>query len=152
MAGLIYTSLDDLPIYNWYKLNATQDFRWLLITFDETFNDDLTELYDKLQQDYLDMAGASDERELLMRLLKSLIKNKADYALGKKYAINYIKQDEFQLAQLQKTTVTPQSIQDICAILSKFQGYQVNPKHTSVTDFNAILKLQQQYNNGNKSS
>ena len=145
---LTYNTLEDLPVLNWFKCNKTQDYKHLLKVYDAEYEEDLTELYETLHQEYLDLFGAGDEREKVMSLIKRLIVHKADYLLGKKYVINYIKSIEYQLSQLDKTQPPAKSIHYLCAELSKAQGYRIDPKDTSVVEFHEIINLIQSINNG----
>ena len=138
MAELTYNILEELPIYNWFKCNETNDYKWLLRVYDKEYKEDLQPLYDTLHQEYLDLFGAGTEREKLMSLLRKLIKHKADLLLGKRHVINYIKVIEHQL-----------SIQKICAIMSKYQGYKIDPKETNVVEFHEIINLMDK-ENGNE--
>lgn len=140
MEQLTYTTLEDLPIYNWFKVSETNDYKWLLKSYDKDHKEDLRPLFDQMNQEFLDIFGPSSEREKLMSLYKRLIKHKADYILGKKHVINYIKVIEFQLMQLGQDNTKKQSVFEICAIISKEQGYNVDPKQTNVITFYSILK------------
>ena len=139
MGSLTYDTLEDLPIYNWFKVSETNDYRWLLKSYDKESKVDYKPLFDKLNQEFLDIFGASSEREKLLSLLKRLIKHKADYLLGKKHVINYIKVIEFQLEQLGNQDVRKQSVFEICVVLSKYQSYNVDPKKTNVITFHSII-------------
>ena len=149
MAELTYNILEELPIYNWFKCNETNDYKWLLRVYDKEYKEDLQPLYDTLHQEYLDLFGAGTEREKLMSLLRKLIKHKADLLLGKRHVINYIKVIEHQLSQLDKGQTKAQSIQKICAIMSKYQGYKIDPKETNVVEFHEIINLMDK-ENGNE--
>lgn len=141
MDGLIFESLEDLPVLNWFKCNKEGDFKHLLKVYDKDFKPDLEPHFNKLHQEYLDLFGAGDEREKVMSLIKKLIKHKADYLLGKKYVINYIKVIEYQLSQMNEAQPQAKSIHYLCAELSKAQGYRIDPKETSVIEFHEIIKL-----------
>ena len=141
MEGLVYNELKDLPVLNWFECNKTGDFKHLLKVYDNDFKGDLEPLFEKLHQDYLDLFGAGDEREKVMQLIKQLIKHKADYLLGKKYVINYIKSIEYQLSQLNNQQQPTKTIFYLCAELSKAQGYRIDPKTTNVIEFHEIINL-----------
>ena len=148
---LTYNSIDELPVWNWYKCNQKEDYKFLLRVYDKDYKADLKPLYDAFHQEYLDLFGAGEEREKLMNLINQLIKYKAAYLQGQKHMSNFIKIAEFQLAQMgNKQTKKPQSIEKLCALVSKVQGYRVDPRTTTVVEFHEILNIIEDGNKTNK--
>lgn len=147
---MIYRSLEDLPFWNWWHLKRTHDLSFL--KKDKTkkvAKKELEETYLKLEQEYLDRFGSGDGGVELLELLKRKIIHQCSYLLGKKHVINYIKAIDFQLEALYKSAENskPQSIEEISAILSKYMGFNIDPKRESVIDFKVKLNLLEQENN-----
>lgn len=148
---MTYNSIDELPVWKWYKCNLTEDYKFLLRVYDKDYKDDLKPLFDAFHQEYLDLFGAGEEREKLMELVKRLIKYKSAYLLGEKHMTNHIKITEYQLAQLgQNKQQKTQTIEKLCALVSKSQGYRVDPRTTTVVEFHEILNIIEDGNKTNK--
>lgn len=140
MSGNSYNSIKELPMWNWWMLKETGDINYLKVDFNKPSLTNFKELVVKFEQEYLDLFGAGDEAEKLMQLLKRKIKHQADYLLGKKYTINYIKSIDFQLEMMgQGQGGKKQTLEEINAIVSKFMGYRVDPKIESVVQYKAYL-------------
>jgi len=151
MLNNYYTSLEDLPIWNWWKYKKSGDVSYFKIDASKPCAFDLKSLVVKFEQEYLDIFGAPDQATMLLDLLKKKIKHQADYISGKKYVINYIKKIDFQLEMMNKSEGgSGQSLEQITVILTKFMGVKVNPKETTVIEFQEMLKLLEQNNKAHK--
>lgn len=140
MSELSYNSLHDLPMWNWWQLKQTGDLKFLMKDGCKLSIQELKELVVKFEQEYLTLFGAGEQEQIIMSLLKRKIKHQADFLLGKKYTINYIKSIDFQLATLgQDSGEKKQTLEDINTILTKFMGVRVDPKIESVVQYKSYL-------------
>lgn len=154
-----YNSLEDLPMWNWWKVRSNADLNFLKVDYNKPTKANLSELFAKLENEYLEKFGAGKESEQLLDLLKRKIVNQADLLMGKKWVSNHIKVIDFQIEQLEKSTKgqPQQSLEEISGILSKYMGFRVDPKIESVVEFKAKLNLLEQENiriekHGNKTN
>ena len=151
MQNNYYTSLEELPIWNWWKFKKTLDLSFFKKDASKPCAFDLKSLVGKFEQEYLDLFGAPDKAVRLLDLLKKKIKHQADYIQGKKYVINYINSIDFQLEMMnQSEGGSSQSLEQITVILTKFMGVKVNPKETTVIEFQEMLKLLEENNKAAK--
>jgi hypothetical protein len=148
-----YKSLDELPIYNWDKCVRSGELKYLLLDPNLKCDVDLLELFKKFHQDYLDIFGANEESERYLSLLKQKIHHIEQIILGVKFHKNYLKIVDFEIEAIEKKKGDSQDLFDICAILSKFMGFQLDVKKVTVIDYYKYIKLLEKHNtNGRKDS
>ena len=148
-----YKSLDELPIYNWDKCVRSGELKYLLLDPNLKCDVDLLELFMKFHQDYLDIFGANEESERYLSLLKQKIHHIEQIILGVKFHKNYLKIVDFEIEAIEKKKGDSQDLFDICAILSKFMGFQLDVKKVTVIDYYKYIKLLEKHNtNGRKDS
>lgn len=148
-----YKSLEELPIYNWDKCVRTGELKYLLLEPNLKCDVDLLELFKKFHQDYLDIFGANEESERYLSLLKQKIHHIEQIILGVKFHKNYLKIVDFEIEAIEKKKGDTQDLFDICAILSKFMGFQLDVKKVTVIDYYKYINLLEKHNtNGRKDS
>jgi hypothetical protein len=148
-----YKSLEELPIYNWDKCVRSGELKYLLLDPNLKCDVDLLELFMKFHQDYLDIFGANEESERYLSLLKQKIHHIEQIILGVKFHKNYLKIVDFEIEAIEKKKGDSQDLFDICAILSKFMGFQLDVKKVTVIDYYKYIKLLEKHNtNGRKDS
>jgi hypothetical protein len=147
---LNYESLSELPIYNWWHCINKSDVRYLLKVYDVNFKGNLDDLFLKFHQEYLDIFGAGDETEHLLSLYKKKIDYMYNIMMGQRWYKNHIKTIDGEIEMFNRGKGSTQTLEQICVILSKHQGYRVDPKITTVIEFGEIIKLLQNGNESNK--
>lgn len=152
-----YDSLEVLPIYNWFKCAQLSDLRYLLRDYNSPTDVDLEALYLKLQQEYLDIFGASTEAEMLLRMIKEKIEYQYQVSIGNLWYKNHIKRLQFEIDAFSKKEDTEQqTIESSLLVLSKFMGFKNSPKETTVIEYYEMVRLLDKHNkpleNGRKDS
>ena len=145
MEVIFYTDLDELPIYNWYKISETTELKYLVKsgTYTEVNYNDAVELFEKLQQDYINLFGTNQDSEYLMVLLKRKIKLTADYILtARRDLLNQINLLRVEIDFILKENEEGSNvgIYHQLAGMGKFMGYRLPPKETTVSEFKAIIE------------
>ncbi len=153
----LYTSIDELPIYNWWQVHETGDINYLMI--DNKFGntpqviDYCTDLWDDLKQQQLDYVGVSQEYSRYLKLV-------ADLALAKlQYAISNDNWDLFKLelvqSELDELKAIPQEDSaETKAIIEKhwLNGQRLDPKKTTVKEYYSYIKSLQNLSTHGKSN
>jgi hypothetical protein len=75
-----YNTIDTLPIFNFSKINETEDLRYLVIQSDyfelpkitEKDSKELINIWDKINDEILNYVGFSDEYKTMLRIRKSI--------------------------------------------------------------------------------
>jgi len=98
-----FNSIDDLPIWNWWKIAETSNLIYLHKGGDYSKKDyTLTTLWNKLQDEYLDEFGITDDFRKLLSLKKRWIKGKANFLIsGDRFILNELDVIESDLNELE---------------------------------------------------
>ena len=131
-----YTSIDDLPIFNWWKIAETANLIWLHKEADYTQTDySLVSLWNSLQNEYLDTFGITDEFEQILKLKKKWIIKKSDYLLtGERFKLNEISMIETDIQDAMNTKITVDKDDTIVMLETKLSR-ELNPKEISVKKY-----------------
>lgn len=131
-----YNSIETLPIYNYNKIIETGDF----IKFGVQTPED----WEKIEKEFFTQIGYSEKYFEIMRIKADLVLTKAKYYKTNNKALKtLIEVKKTKLAQ----TIGEQTGGDfslMVAQVSKFMGFRVDPKKTSVKEFYGYIKLAQQ--------
>ena len=131
-----YTSIDDLPIWNWWKIAETGNLIYLHKDSDYTQTDySLVSLWNSLQNEYLDTFGITDEFEQILKLKKKWIIKKSDYLLtGERFKLNEISMIETDIQDAMNTKITVDKDDTIVMLETKLSR-ELNPKEISVKKY-----------------
>ena len=131
-----FNSIDDLPIWNWWKIAETGNLIYLHIEADYTKTDySLVSLWNSLQNEYLDTFGITDEFEQILKLKKKWIIKKSDYLLtGERFKLNEISMIETDIQDAMNTKITVDKDDTIVMLETKLSR-ELNPKEISVKKY-----------------
>jgi len=144
----LYQTLTEIPIYNWYNFAKSFDGIWFVKSGDGLPTvEEVEECYLKLQQEYIDTFGVDANTQMLMTYIKRKITLRADIINGNKFAKNQLKVAEAEMMAYIPTGVdSGGTLEGSMVAVSKFMGYRVDPKQTTVVEFHEMINLMQQYN------
>ena len=131
-----YNSIDDLPIWNWWKIAETGNLIYLHKDSDYTKTDySLVSLWNSLQNEYLDTFGITDEFEQILKLKKKWIIKKSDYLLtGERFKLNEISMIETDIQDAMNTKITVDKDDTIVMLETKLSR-ELNPHKISVKKY-----------------
>lgn len=137
-----YSSIDDLPMYNWQKIHETNEFKWLFVNNNEIENSQELEcLWSKIYDEYLIEFGLSDEFKQIIELKKKIADLQADYILKEdKVLINFINVEKNALRQLYETSKQGSTFRESLVHLEKMQGIKIKTKEITVADYYNYLR------------
>jgi hypothetical protein len=145
----MHCSLDELPMYNWEKATQNKELKYLckgFYTFSEPI---LTYHLDKLNAEFIDTFGISDNYRRYLLLLIELETLKIDHFVSQNRSIlTFIKLKEIEIEQLQ----TEMEVQgkaktiDVNVYVSKFMQTYINKRKVSVVEYyNMIKAMEKEY-------
>jgi len=145
----LYDGLEDLPIFNWWKISSGEYKYAQKEIKDIDATDELIETIEKWQQDFFDRYGISDDFEDYFETQKEILELQCDLALTKdrflNTKINLLKQ---KLKAKQDYRRKGEEY-ELKAYLDKFMGVQIDAKKTSVVEYYGYLDLmKKEYKNG----
>lgn len=144
-----FKTIEDLPVYNWDKISRTGDLKFLLRN---SFKDELkaheverlSEIWDDLQQQYLDEFGLPMGYKINLRKRRKIAKLMAKWAItgdNRHYTMAgyLIKQMQVTASQRHKG----QKLHELAILVSNANPGigRINTKEWSVLDFYTALRL-----------
>ena len=131
-----FNSIDELPIWNWWKCSETSNLVYLHKNSDYKKEDfSLFELWEDLNNQYFDEFGIGDRLIELMRLKKKWIIKKADYLLNEnRFALTELDIIEAEM-QDNADSGSRAKNSDTIIFLEEKLGREINPKEISVKKY-----------------
>ena len=139
----LYKSIDELPIWNFEKINKTSDLGYLYSEYQEKPKiDNLDDVWEAIYNEFIKEFGLSQYfLDWLNLRLQALELYREAYVEGEKYKRVLAKVKEAEADELMSSNSTQDN--NVYAIVSKSMGFRVDPKQVSVKEFYQYLKLAQ---------
>ena len=136
----VYTSIEDLPIWNWNKIIEKYDLTFLYKK-EGKYTNRLIPIWEDIQQQHLDEFGESDEMKSRERLMLKIIRLNCKFIETRNRVIlNFIKVAQKKLEL--KDLVGNIKFGKLLIIVSKFMGWPINPKtYTTYQWFHTLNSL-----------
>lgn len=135
-----YTSIDTLPIYNWWQIHKTDNFKLLLINpYNRASLEGLVLIWKQLYDQYFEKFGLGDTFISILEKKKEIALLKCErWVSGDKSMETEIKVAELELDQLEN--LGGSDFLETKAFIEKTLNFQINMKETSVSEFYTYLK------------
>lgn len=138
-----YKSLDEMPIANWFKIQQTNDLKYLLVKTRKVSTKEVSELekgLKKLSNEYIDTFGISDEYRQILELSRDIEVLKIDFILTQdRSLLTMIEIKKDQLKAISKSN-NKSDLNKLKMHVNKFMGYSVDMNKTSVKEFYTYLE------------
>lgn len=149
---LYYDSIEELPIWNWFKIQENDDVSYLLKA-QSKLNDDqkieLGQVFERIYQEFLKLFGISDEFYQIISLRREIAIMKLDMYLNNDASMEtFIEIKELELAKLLKSN-EGSTTHELKARIEKFMGFRLDEKMVSVKEFYSYIELiKKEFKNG----
>ena len=131
-----YTSIDEMPIYNWFKLNETNDLSYVLVDRSKKFKQDEAEKsLAALQKEYIDVFGINESFKQVLETkayISSLIIDKE--VSGDQFIQNFINIAIQDLEAIAKESEKV-DVKEIKVHTEKYLGFRLNDKEITVREY-----------------
>lgn len=138
-----YKSLDEMPIANWFKIQQTNDLKYMLVKTRKVSTKEVSELekgLKKLSNEYIDTFGISDEYRQILELSRDIEVLKIDFILTQdRSLLTMIEIKKDQLKAISKSN-NKSDLNKLKMHVNKFMGYSVDMNKTSVKEFYTYLE------------
>lgn len=136
-----YESIEDMPIYNWFKVN-NGDMRFMLIKQTAKYDGKKArEYFDKIYSEYIDVFGISESYLKVIELKKQISVLNIEMAItGDRILKNFIKMAQIELNQINSKT-NKTNTNEVKVHLEKYLGFRLNEKETSVKEYYTYLNV-----------
>ena len=137
-----YSSIDDLPMYNWKQIHDTNELKWLFIDNVKCENTkELETIWAGIYDEYLSEFGLSDEYKDILKIKRRIAMFQADYIEKEdRILLNYINIEKNALESMYGATTKGSSFRDSLVHLEKMQGIKINTKEITVADYYNYLR------------
>lgn len=138
-----YTDIEEMPIYNWFKVHSTGDLAHLLVKKRKTTNAEQPKLEEKwklLYDQYIALFGFSkDYLELLEKRseIALLMIEKAE--TGDRNINTFINFEKQKLELMEKKSSGGSNFYEIKTFVEKKMGFQIDIRRMSVVEFYTTL-------------
>ncbi len=135
----LWSTIEEMPIYNWIKILETADLKWIFIQGKGRVTERLGAHWLTLQQQYIDEFDLDDNYKQQLRLMHKLTVLNCDLLITKdRSLLNEIKMLEIDLASNNKKKAV--KFYEMLDHVEKYKGYSIDPKTTSVMKYYHTLK------------
>ena len=136
MKGDYFNSIEVLPIWNWWKIAETGNLIYLhKKDYYEGEDYTLIELWNKLQNEYLDEFGITEEFRKILSLKKKWINKKVEFlTTGERFKLTEIDIIESDIAETMDSKVSVDK-DDTIITLERKLGRELDPKQISVKKY-----------------
>ncbi len=143
----VYQDIDEMPIFNWFKISETNDLSWLLLDRKDFKKADpklLEKTFEELRDQWLDTFGIPEKMREVWVLKRDIFVLECDLHLtGDRSLITFI---EIKKSELQEALKAEQAdIQltntEVKAYVEKFMHIKIDAKTTSMRDYYTYVKL-----------
>lgn len=133
-----YTSIDELPIWNWWQVSETGDLKYLCKDgFEEAPSVDV---WTKIHDEYLESYGLNDEFKKLLRLKKDWILKQSKFIVeGDAFSSTLADITEHKINDIINSG-SKMSKEDVIIFLEEKLGREIDPKKLTVKKYNDYLK------------
>ncbi len=144
----VWASIDEMPIYNWFKIHETNDLVYMFQTPVKGY-DKRTKLYllmqfNLIRDEYLDTFGISHEYRVLLSLKRDLQVYKIQHCLTKNNQFRtLIALCEGKIKMLEDNNTQPENPSITKAYVEKFMGFRLNEKEVTVKEFYSYIQIMQ---------
>lgn len=141
MLGTFYESIDEIPLYNWAKINDG-NLKFILISMDSDVTDlELSDAWEKLYDDYIEKRGLSKHYKKLLSLMKQKVILQCDYIItGELFKLTELEIQEQKLNEMIQKDAIDISIEKTLIYLSKWIGYRLDWKVITLNEYYLILE------------
>lgn len=149
----VYRSIDDLPIYNWFKIQETNDMRYLLkVTTNEAdkFTFELAEIWEKIYSEFIDTFGINDTFRQMLMLRKEICVLRMKVAMKDEnaYLVTFAEIKEKELKQMIEK-LNEKEMSSAKVYVEKYLGFKIDQRVTTVREYYEYIKaIEKEAKNG----
>jgi len=141
----LFDSIHVMPIFNWWNLHRTNDLKWLMVDHKIKLQPkdmrQMYELYEKINDEFTNEFGFSDEFKEYMEKKKQIEMMKLDLMItGDKINLTFLEIAQKEFDKMSKE-FEGSSFAEIKAALEQAMGFQINPRLTTVYEYYNYIKF-----------
>lgn len=135
----IYTTIDEMPIWNWNKIHSTGEMKYLYKDLSGKNSDYNYNIWNELQDEYINKFGLEETFKQRLRLMKKAAKLNCEFVISKdRFLLNELAILEAQIDNFDN--VKSMDFYEVKDYIEKYKGFRIDPKTTTVTEYFYSLK------------
>ena len=139
-----YLSIEDLPIYNWYKCLGGE-IKFVRKAEKGTEQNDLI-AWEQLHDEYIKEFGLSKVHAKILKVIKDKAIQELEYVItGDRFKLTLIEMEETRLRNILNTAGGGVSIEEMLIHMSKWLGQWIKTKEISVKEFFTLQREYERY-------
>lgn len=139
-----YSGIDDLPVWNWLRINESNDLSFLLLTKREVNTKEheyLNTIFESIYEQFITAFGVNETMKRAMELRRDIGVLKLEMAIsGDLSRQTFIDIKEDELGKLLLETEKQSNI-TMKAYVDKFMGFHIDEKKVSVKEYYSYIEL-----------
>lgn len=141
-----YTSIDELPIYNWFKIKSENNLKWLQKGSDYLLTKKNTQkaiaIFDLIQDEFIKSFGINEEYKYVLEKQRDLLILKSDLILQEDTSLlTFIEIAEKELELISSDDKqSPNGINDGKVNIEKYLGFKIDLKTTTVLEYYSYVE------------
>lgn len=133
-----FDSIDNLPLFNWWKITDTGDLKWLYKEEVKKADVKVYDLWEKIHNEYLEDYGLTPDFKQMLKLKKKWIIKQAEYIQGNRFASTEASIVDAKIQDL--TSGEGMKREDTIIFLEERLGRELDPKKMTVRKYNDYIK------------
>jgi hypothetical protein len=145
-SGVCYNSIEELPIWNWFKVFETNELKHIIIegVVEDTI---LKDTWNKLFSEYIDIFGLDDNLVSHIKHEKKMVLLELEYAIKRRASDLFKIELEIENTKEKQSEKVQSDFMQVIAQVENALNRNINEKKISVRKFYTYLKQLQK--NGN---
>lgn len=138
-----HESIDDLPIYNWFKIHESSDYTFILLKKKKVTDKEkkaLISIWNKIYNEYILKFGFSDEYLHVIEKRKHIALLQIDMIESGDASLQTIIEINESELERRKAALPKNDFYAIKAVIEKKMGFKIDIKTCSVVEFFTYLK------------
>lgn len=134
-----YTSIDEMPIWNWEQTSKTGDLKYVFKSCTGKIDDKIDMIWENLQDQCIKEFGLESDFEDQLRIKQNIIDLRYDLILNRNMFNNTL--IAIEMADLKALeSVKGMKFYELKDHMEKYKGFRIDPKTTTVTEWHYTIK------------
>ena len=135
----IYNSIEEMPVYNWFKCIDLKDYSYCAIDKNDIDLEKCKEAFSNLYNEFLDTFGINESLKQVIELQNEITILKIDKVLTENNSLQtFIELKQIELNEL--LTVKSEKTKTYKVEIEKFLGFRLNEKEVTVKEYYEYLE------------
>lgn len=141
----LYRSIEELPIYNWFKIQNTNNLGWLNKGIDspeKEISEELIKVWDGIFSEFIDTFGIPEKLKEILELKRDIQCLQWEMLITDDGSLEtFIDIKQYELEQKTKVEGKSSKINEAKVYLEKFMGFRINEREITVKEYYEYMQV-----------